>query len=102
MRLETLVLGGMLILGGPASADDDAPIANWPAPPYWTAPAGKAGRSALAASAPLPFIALTPCRIVDTRGNAPLTGGFLPASHGAELHGHRRLRHSARARRRSR
>jgi hypothetical protein len=30
---------------------------------------------------PLPFVALTPCRLVDTRGNgAPLTGGFLPAA----------------------
>ena len=29
----------------------------------------------------LPFVAVTPCRLVDTRGNgAPLTGGFLPAA----------------------
>ena len=28
----------------------------------------------------LPFFALPPCRLVDTRGNAPLTGGFLPAA----------------------
>jgi hypothetical protein len=29
----------------------------------------------------LPFIALSPCRAVDTRGNgAPLTGGFLPSA----------------------
>jgi hypothetical protein len=36
-------------------------------------------RAPLAAGpAPLPFVALPPCRVVDTRGNAPLSGGFLP------------------------
>ena len=36
-----------------------------------------------ASSAPLPFVALTPCRLVDTRAPlfpAPLGGGFLPAA----------------------
>jgi hypothetical protein len=28
----------------------------------------------------LPFVALPPCRVIDTRGNAPLAGGFLPAA----------------------
>ena len=37
------------------------------------------GRTALALGpTALPFIAVFPCRLVDTRGNAPLTGGFLP------------------------
>jgi hypothetical protein len=69
---------------------DESPVANWSAPPYWAPPAEGAphgsghartaeGREALAgAPTALPFISLFPCRLVDTRGNAPLTGGFLP------------------------
>ncbi len=59
-------------------------IAQWPAPPYWIPPspgrdAVAGGRLPLAVGpTALPFIALFPCRLVDTRGNAPLTGGFLP------------------------
>src|SRR5512140_3076912 len=76
-------------LSRPASAVEatiDGPR-NWTAPPYWSPPAvasdsGAAGRQALAAGpVALPFIALPPCRLVDTRGNgAPLTGGWLPAA----------------------
>ena len=60
-------------------------IQNWTAPPFWhavNAPAASSGRTAMAGSSgtALPFIALPPCRLVDTRGNAPLTGGFLPAA----------------------
>ena len=63
-------------------------LRQWAAPPYW-APAGppaggevderggkQGGREALALpSSPLPFVAIPPCRIVDTRGGAPFTGG---------------------------
>ena len=80
MRLRTLALAGMLALLSPVHADDEGIAANWPAPPYWTPPAAKEARSALVASPPLPFVALPPCRIVDTRGNAPMTGGYLPAA----------------------
>ncbi|HQQ76613.1 MAG TPA: hypothetical protein PLB01_04605 [Thermoanaerobaculia bacterium] len=80
MRIRTLALVGMLILEGRILAGDELPIANWPSAPYWSPTAAREARSALAAVQPLPFIALTPCRIVDTRGNAPLTGGFLPAA----------------------
>jgi hypothetical protein len=48
-------------------------VANWPAPAFWQPPAPQRtpGRlSPFAASSPLPFIAITPCRVVDTR-NAP-------------------------------
>ncbi len=71
----------------------DGPQA-WSAPPYWSAPAispeEQGGRNALASGrdtlvtspVPLPFVALTPCRLVDTRGLvAALPGdGFLPAA----------------------
>ncbi len=65
---------------------------NWTAPPYWSSPAvspqEKSGRTPLATTrqalvagpVALPFVALPPCRLVDTRGNAPLTGGFLPSA----------------------
>ena len=75
---------------------DDATLANWAAPPYWSAPAatgtdraGSPSEAAVRGSAraalvlpapPLPFFALLPCRLVDTRGNAPLIGGYLPSA----------------------
>jgi hypothetical protein len=62
-------------------ADADA-IANWPAPAFWTPPAVRAPRGARTdavspALPPLPFIALNPCRVADTRGNG-FTSGFGP------------------------
>ncbi|MBK9063217.1 MAG: tail fiber domain-containing protein [Acidobacteria bacterium] len=65
--------------------EGDPPVRHWEAPPYWRQPSAEPGREALAGRAALaggptalPFIALPPCRVIDTRGNAPLTGGFLP------------------------
>jgi hypothetical protein len=53
-------------------------IENWPAPPFWsprvpiTPPADEGSVTALDAevipSPPLPFVAINPCRIADTRG----------------------------------
>src|SRR5260370_26595972 len=97
MRLGTLVIAGMLTVGSPVFADGEQPLANGPSPPYWSslASADQAdrhgdhpahgrtaeGRQALVTGATaLPFISLFPCRLVDTRGNAPLTGGFLPSA----------------------
>lgn len=71
---------------------DDHSIKTWAAPPYWTLATrrpgftGTPGREALSparqslagGAVALPFTALPGCRLVDTRGNAPLTGGFLP------------------------
>lgn len=43
--------------------------------------AAPSARAAGPAAPTLPFVAVAPCRLVDTRGNgAPLTGGFLPAA----------------------
>ncbi len=59
---------------------------TWSAPAFFAPPAAAhsaGGRQSLAAGpgVPLPFVAVTPCRLVDTRGNgAPLQGGFLPAA----------------------
>jgi hypothetical protein len=61
----------------------DAPeVCNWPAPLLWTPPSvrapGEARPEAISvASAPLPFIAISPCRLADTRGNG-FTGQYGP------------------------
>jgi hypothetical protein len=68
----------LFVCSGAMSAQE---LRNWAAPPSWRPPSAQtAGRTALQDFAPFPFIPLTPCRLVDTRGNAPLTGGFLPAA----------------------
>src|SRR5204863_8599577 len=59
-------------------------IVNWPAPLLWTplsvrAPEGARKEGAATASAPLPFIAITPCRVADTRGSG-FTGQAGPPS----------------------
>jgi hypothetical protein len=91
MCVKTLLVAGMLSAGA-AAAEEVVAIANWSSPPYWTpisaagaeVPDRDSGRIGLgrvpltAGPVPLPFVALFPCRLVDTRGNAPLTGGFLP------------------------
>ena len=43
------------------------PLVNWPSPPTWSPPR-PAGIATFAETNPLPFIAVTPCRIADTRG----------------------------------
>lgn len=67
------------------AADDlelsEQKIVNWPVASYWSRPIlvevdedslGKAGIP----SPPLPFVAVQPCRVADTRGNgAPIQGG---------------------------
>ena len=56
-----------------ASGAEDAPLTGWPAPPFWAdaSSAGPpSGRTALAPVPPaLPFVAIAPCRVADTRGN---------------------------------
>jgi hypothetical protein len=49
---------------------------NWPAPAYYRmADAGVKAQDRAAASAPLSFVAITPCRIADTRGTQGAFGG---------------------------
>ena len=63
-----------IFLAALAAASDAIP--NWPAPAVWTSPAAR-GLTTLSVSNPLPFIALTPCRVADTRGNG-FTGQYGP------------------------
>ena len=51
------------------------PPDNWAAPATWS-PAKSRGLGTQDITNPLPFIGLAPCRIVDTRGGAPITGGI--------------------------
>jgi hypothetical protein len=75
-----------------AASDESAAVRNWTAPPYWTppaeaAPAEAAGREALAAGRQpltpgpvvMPFVAVAPCRVADTRGFG-FTGAYGPPS----------------------
>src|ERR1035437_8231870 len=90
LLVAVMTLSSFDVLAQPTDA-----IQSWIAPPFWAPPkaatevsverggreALASGRQALAAGpAALPFIALPPCRLVDTRPQfvAPLKGGFLP------------------------
>ncbi|HMF07946.1 MAG TPA: tail fiber domain-containing protein [Thermoanaerobaculia bacterium] len=84
----SLAAGAAVVLGQSPTRE---PIRNWPAPPSWSPSgtdgrgtsgqqAGPSARSAALAATPgfaLPFVGLTPCRIIDTRGNG-FTGQFGP------------------------
>ncbi|MEO8349561.1 MAG: tail fiber domain-containing protein [Acidobacteriota bacterium] len=80
-RSSFLLVVGLVVIGGVGTRPVVAErIANWEAPHFWQPPAPE--RSAgqvglLTASSPLPFIAINPCRVVDTRGNG-FTGDYGP------------------------
>jgi hypothetical protein len=89
-RMGTLALAAAAVAGLALAQDEDLPLRNWGAPPYWTPPvvakesgpegemqASAQGMTATAQSlpsSPLPFVAIAPCRIVDTRVN--VSDGF--------------------------
>jgi endosialidase-like protein len=76
----TLVFSVSLARGqdGPELTALSGKVADWPAPETWSPQSEGRGISRMAAvTSPIPFIALAPCRIVDTRGNgAPIQGGM--------------------------
>ena len=67
----------------------DVPVGNWLAPPYWTLPASSPESRGIHTEAitgvvtPLPFFAITPCRLADTRGNG-FTGAYGPPALAAD------------------
>ena len=74
----------LLLFQAPAPAQEipEAEISNWPAPLLWTPPTVRGPgefrtEEIRTASAPLPFIAISPCRLADTRGNG-FTGQYGP------------------------
>ena len=93
MKIRVLcpvVAMAVLSTGVALAQDSELPLKNWTAPPYWTPPRAAAeaapeermeasaeGMTASAQalpSSPVPFVAIAPCRIVDTR--VPTSDGF--------------------------
>lgn len=90
LRVAALLVCTLFTL--PALAYDDIEIKSWTAPPYWISQQAAAqdraepgGREALAsgrqplggaASTPMPFVAVTPCRVADTRAGSGFTGDY--------------------------
>jgi hypothetical protein len=99
LTVALLMLPTLVARAGEIDAGEAAAISNWPSPPYWLPRKGNAespdgsnadpslAKSALEASpqalaasgAALPFFALNPCRVADTRGNG-FSGAFGPPS----------------------
>src|SRR5262249_55982452 len=77
--LRLAAAAALLLLPLGSRAESDIPISNWTAPPYWSEANPRednenlSARHALARQAlvaspnPVPFVALTPCRVADTR-----------------------------------
>ena len=62
------------VAGGQARLQE--PIPNWPAPSSWSPARPDEGLTTMGAiTSPLPFIGITPCRVVDTRGAVGPYGG---------------------------
>ena len=61
---------------GAAFAEENIPVRNWTVPMYSLDGLGKA----VDATPPRAFIGLPPCRVIDTRGGAPLGGGIFANS----------------------
>jgi endosialidase-like protein len=94
VRRLAAALAVMVSLGSAAAQEppQDLPsdvVPNWTAPPFWTPPAAVAFEKLREAgvletmaveglpTSALPFFAIQPCRIVDTRGNG-FTGAYGP------------------------
>ncbi len=90
--LALALLPGFALASSALDAVSDVPQ-TWSAAPYWSSaasPIRESERSALSSErqalvtspVPLPFVAVAPCRLVDTRGliAALPGGGFLPAA----------------------
>src|SRR5215467_11102408 len=83
MRLRKGVLFWLLFLFFAGVVLGNEPIPNWPAPATWTPTRGQGIHTLADATPPRPFTALSPCRIVDTRGTAGVpinTGGGFAAN----------------------
>src|ERR1700726_4770606 len=73
-----------------AQSTDVAMLTNWPAPLYWQPSQSEVETAAFRQERALPraqapvnslvFVAMTPCRVVDTRSSQGFTGAFGPPS----------------------
>jgi hypothetical protein len=70
--LAVLVASGALLAA-------DIPLANWTVPPYQGRPASSGGITTMTDISPgVAFVAVEPCRIVDTRGGGVFVGAYGP------------------------
>jgi len=77
----SLVIVSLAFAPSAAQAQLGAPVPNWPVPSSGSGSFSRGIRALADVTNPLPFIGVTPCRIVDTRGPAGTFGGpSLPAS----------------------
>ncbi len=94
-RSRVAVLAAAIVcLASPSHAQPaDPPLVNWTAPSSWTPGTGHQAATSsgmtrsvstqgTAGGPPLPFVAVTPCRLYDSRANAPFTGDSTFASNG--------------------
>jgi hypothetical protein len=81
LKHRALFLGLMAVLVAGFALGGEA-IPNWPAPATWTPPSSAGVHTMTDISLMEPFIAVTPCRIWDTRGNG-FVGAYGPPSIGA-------------------
>ena len=95
-RLSVLAVMIVCLAGVAVAQQDEAPLKNWTAPPYWTPPApvkedrpdlqmqvsaqGMTAHTEALPSSPLPFTAIVPCRVADTRTGAGFSGQYGPPS----------------------
>ncbi len=89
-RIIPSIAFASLLAGVHALANEAVPLRTWGAPAHWQPTAVSArpdhGRTSLGTAAapspsPLPFIAISPCRVVDTRsGIGPYQGPILAAA----------------------
>jgi hypothetical protein len=65
----------VLLASSAVFADDAVPLVNWPVPNASASPSRLHPKTAGDISSPLVFVAITPCRLVDTRNAAGPFGG---------------------------
>ena len=74
----------------------DVPLANWTVPPYRISEAGGGMTTMVDLSPGIGFVAVTPCRIVDTRGGGVFTRGLWTSGPGGQCR-RAAVRHQLRA-----
>jgi hypothetical protein len=77
MKVKTLFvfLASVFFVG--AALAQDIPLTNWTVPPYHASSASEGLTTMTDLTPGVPFVGITPCRLVDTRGNG-FTGAYGP------------------------
>jgi hypothetical protein len=84
-RAVSLLIAIPVALSAQSRYPDPVMLKHWAAPLYWQPPehslsTPEASSSLPTTAHPLVFVAMTPCRVVDTRANSGFTGAFGPPS----------------------